>query len=107
MIGVIEIGLFCYNVVELFVEKNIGINMGLKIFWLDWEIFLGEDYVIIDVYMVGGGCMLFGVLIVLMFGQGYEGVVEFVFDVMILRGLNVCFLLFVGVGVFILVEMVV
>lgn len=107
IVEVICIGLLCYNVVEMFDEKNIGINMGMQIFWLDWCIVLGLDSCIIDVYMVGGGCILLGVVKVFMLGQGYEGVVEFVMDVIIECGVNVCLLFLVGVGVFIFVEIVV
>lgn len=53
----------------------------------------------IDVYMAGGGCTLPGKATVLMPGQGYEGVAEFVFDVITSRGVNACPPLLVGVGV--------
>ena len=55
--------------------------------------------VTIDVYMAGGGCTLPGKATVLMPGQGYEGVAEFVFDVITSRGVNACPPLLVGVGV--------
>lgn len=88
--GATEIGPLRHNAVESFVEKNTGTNTGSKIPWLDWEILPGEDYAIIDVYMAGGGCTLPGASTVLMPGQGYEGVAEFVLDVMTSRGLNAC-----------------
>ncbi len=88
-----------HNAVETFIEKNTGTNTGSKIPWLDWEIIPGADHVIIDVYMAGGGCTLPGASKVLMPGQGYEGVAEFVLDVMTERGLNACPPLQVGVGV--------
>src|SRR5690606_39530719 len=56
------------------------------------------------VYMAGGGCTLPGSAKVLMPGQGYEGVTEFVFDVITSRGVNACPPLLVGVGVSISVE---
>lgn len=88
-----------HNAVETFDEKNTGTNTGSKIPWLDWEIIPGADYAIIDVYMAGGGCTLPGASKVLMPGQGYEGVAEFVLDVITSRGINACPPLLVGVGV--------
>ena len=88
-----------HNAVETFVEKNTGTNTGSKIPWLDWEIEPQDDGVTIDVYMAGGGCTLPGAAQVLMPGQGYEGVAEFVFDVITSRGVNACPPLLVGVGV--------
>ena len=88
-----------HNAVETFVEKNTGTNPGSKIPWLDWDIVPGDDSVTIDVYMAGGGCTLPGKATVLMPGQGYEGVAEFVFDVITSRGVNACPPLLVGVGV--------
>ncbi|MEZ1909194.1 fumarate hydratase, partial [Pseudomonas aeruginosa] len=85
--------------VETFIEKNTGTNTGSKIPWLDWEIIPDADHCIVDVYMAGGGCTLPGSAKVLMPGQGYEGVTEFVFDVITSRGVNACPPLLVGVGV--------
>ena len=84
--GATKDGPLRHNAVETFVEKNTGTNTGSKIPWLDWEIVPGDDSVIIDVYMAGGGCTLPGAAKVLMPGQGYEGVAEFVFDVITSRG---------------------
>ena len=88
-----------HNAVETFEEKNTGTNTGSRIPWLDWEIVPGDDGVTIDIYMAGGGCTLPGAAKVLMPGQGYEGVAEFVFDVITSRGVNACPPLLVGVGV--------
>lgn len=88
-----------HSAVETFDEKNTGTNTGSKIPWLDWEIIPDADYVLIDVYMAGGGCTLPGSAKVLMPGQGYEGVTEFVFDLITSRGVNACPPLLVGVGV--------
>ncbi len=93
-----------HNAVETFVEKNTGTNTGTKVPWLDWEIVPDDDGVTIDVYMAGGGCTLPGSATVLMPGQGYEGVTEFVFDVITSRGVNACPPLLVGVGVSTAVE---
>jgi len=88
-----------HNAVETFEEQNTGTNTGSKIPWLDWEINPGCDSVTIDVYMAGGGCTLPGAATVLMPGEGYEGVAEFVMDAITARGINACPPLLVGVGV--------
>ena len=88
-----------HNAVETFDEKNTGTNTGSKIPWLDWEIDPKGDSCTIDVYMAGGGCTLPGAAKVLMPGEGYEGVAEFVFDVITSRGVNACPPMLVGVGV--------
>ena len=98
-VGATREGPLRHNAVETFVEKNTGTNTGSKIPWLDWEIVPNDDSVTIDVYMAGGGCTLPGKATVLMPGQGYEGVAEFVFDVITSRGVNACPPLLVGVGV--------
>lgn len=98
-LGATRDGPLRHNAVETFVEKNTGTNTGSKIPWLDWEIVPDDDGVTIDVYMAGGGCTLPGAAKVLMPGQGYEGVAEFVFDVITSRGVNACPPLLVGVGV--------
>ena len=54
--------------------------------------------------MAGGGCTLPGAAKVLMPGEGYEGVAEFVFDVITSYGVNACPPLLVGVGVSTAVE---
>jgi len=88
-----------HNAVETFEEKNTGTNTGTNIPWLDWDIVPDEDTATIDVYMAGGGCTLPGRSTVLMPGEGYEGVADFVFDVITSRGVNACPPLLVGVGV--------
>lgn len=93
-----------HNAVETFVEKNTGTNTGTQAPWLDWEIVPDDDGVTIDAYMAGGGCTLPGRATVLMPGQGYEGVTDFVFDVITSRGVNACPPLLVGVGVSTAVE---
>ncbi len=98
-LGATKEGPLRHNAVETFDEKNTGTNTGSKIPWLDWEIVPERDDCVIDVYMAGGGCTLPGAAKVLMPGQGYEGVAEFVFDVITSRGVNACPPLLVGVGV--------
>jgi L(+)-tartrate dehydratase alpha subunit len=87
-----------HNAVETFIEKNTGDNTGLRVPWIDWEIGPGDE-ALIEVYMAGGGCSLPGAAKVLMPSAGYEGVVQFVFDVITSYGINACPPLLVGVGV--------
>lgn len=93
-----------HNAVETFVEKNTGTNTGTRAPWLDWEIVPEDDGIYIDAYMAGGGCTLPGAATVLMPGQGYEGVTDFVFQVISGYGVNACPPLLVGVGVSTAVE---
>jgi len=87
-----------HNAVETFVEKNTGNNTGTRVPWIEWDIVPG-DSVTIEVYMAGGGCSLPGAAKVLMPSAGYEGIVQFVFDVITSYGINACPPLLVGVGV--------
>ena len=88
-----------HNAVETFVEKNTGTNTGTGIPWIDWEIVPDDDTCLIEVYMAGGGCSLPGAAKVLMPAAGYEGVTQFVFDVITSYGVNACPPLLVGVGI--------
>jgi L(+)-tartrate dehydratase alpha subunit len=88
-----------HNSVETFDEYNTGKNVGKGTPTLFWEIVPDNDTLELDVYMAGGGCTLPGKAMVLMPGEGYEGVVRFVLDVMTSYGLNACPPLLVGVGV--------
>ncbi len=98
-LGATKLGPLRHNAVETFDEKNTGTNTGSSIPWMDWEIIPNDDSALIEVYMAGGGCTLPGASTVLMPGQGYEGVADFVFDVVTSRGVNACPPLLVGVGV--------
>jgi len=88
-----------HNSVETFDEYNTGKNVGKGTPTVFWEIVPNSDYCEIDTYMAGGGCTLPGKAMVLMPGAGYEGVTEFVLDVMTSYGINACPPLLVGVGV--------
>lgn len=88
-----------HNAVEIFVEKNTGNNTGDRIPWIDWEIVPNDSGMTIEVYMAGGGCSLPGQGKTLMPAAGYEGVTEFVFDVMTSYGVNACPPLLVGIGI--------
>ncbi|MCC8167060.1 MAG: L(+)-tartrate dehydratase subunit alpha [Planctomycetes bacterium] len=88
-----------HNSVETFDEFNTGKNVGKGTPTVFWEIMPGRDDCEIYTYMAGGGCTLPGKAMVLMPGAGYEGVTEFVLDVMTSYGLNACPPLLVGVGV--------
>jgi L(+)-tartrate dehydratase alpha subunit len=88
-----------HNAVETFDEKNTGNNTGYRVPTIEWEIVPNSDELILDIYMAGGGCTLPGKAMVLMPGAGYEGVVDFVLDVITSYGINACPPLVVGVGV--------
>ncbi len=88
-----------HNSVETFDEYNTGKNVGKGTPTVFWEIVPDSSECAIDAYMAGGGCTLPGHAMVLMPGEGYEGVVRFVMDVMTSYGLNACPPLLVGVGV--------
>jgi L(+)-tartrate dehydratase alpha subunit len=88
-----------HNAVQLFQEKNTGDNTGERIPWIDWEIVPHDAGITVEVYLAGGGCSLPGQGRTLMPAAGYEGVVQFVFDVMTSYGVNACPPLLVGVGI--------
>jgi len=88
-----------HNAVEIFEEKNTGTNTGEHIPWIDWSIVPNSKSIEIEVYMAGGGCSLPGQGKTLMPAAGYEGIVEYVFDVMTSYGVNACPPLLVGIGI--------
>ena len=88
-----------HNSVETFDEYNTGKNVGKGTPTVFWDIVPDSDKCEIYTYMAGGGCTLPGKAMVLMPGEGYEGVTKFVMDVMTSYGLNACPPLLVGVGV--------
>ena len=88
-----------HNSVETFDEYNTGKNVGKGTPTVFWDIVPNSDKCEIYTYMAGGGCTLPGKAMVLMPGEGYEGVTKFVMDVMTTSGLNACPPLLVGVGV--------
>ena len=88
-----------HNSVETFDEYNTRKNVGKGTPTVFWDIVPDSDQCEIYTYMAGGGCTLPGKAMVLMPGAGYEGVAQFVLDVMTSYGLNACPPLLVGVGV--------
>ena len=88
-----------HNAVQIFEEKNTGTNTGERIPWIDWDIVPDSSSIEIEVYMAGGGCSLPGQGKTLMPAAGYEGIVEFVFDVLTSYGVNACPPLLVGIGI--------
>ena len=71
-----------HNSVETFDEYNTGKNVGKGTPTVFWDIVPNSDKCEIYTYMAGGGCTLPGKAMVLMPGEGYEGVTKFVMDVM-------------------------
>lgn len=88
-----------HNTVETFEEYNTGTNVGTDSPWLYWDFIPNSDKLELDVYMAGGGCSLPGSGKTLMPGEGYEGVMKIVLDLMTSYGLNACPPLLVGVGI--------
>lgn len=88
-----------HNSVETFDEYNTGKNVGKGTPTVWWDIVPNSDQCEIYTYMAGGGCTLLGHAMVLMPGEGYEGITKFVLDRMTSYGLNACPPLLVGVGV--------
>ncbi len=88
-----------HNSVETFDEYNTGKNIGKGVPTIFWDIVPDNDQLEINTYMAGGGCSLPGKAMVLMPGEGYEGVTRFVMDIMTTYGLNACPPLLVGVGI--------
>ena len=87
-----------HNSVETFDEYNTGKNVGKGTPTVFWEIVPDADTCEIDTYMAGGGCTLPGHAMVLMPGEGYEGVTKFVLQRMWTYGPNACPPFLVGVG---------
>lgn len=87
------------NAVETFDEYNTGTNTGYRSPWLYWDVVPNNDEVKLHIYMAGGGCSLPGQGKTLMPGEGYEGVVKFVLDIMTTYGPNACPPLLVGIGI--------
>ncbi len=88
-----------HNSVETFDEYNTGKNVGKGVPSIFWDIVPDNDELELHTYMAGGGCSLPGKAMVLMPGEGYEGVTRFVMDIMTSYGLNACPPLLVGVGI--------
>lgn len=88
-----------HNSVETFDEYNTGKNIGKGVPSVFWEIVPNSCGCEIYTYMAGGGCTLPGKAGVLMPGMGYEGVTQFVMDIMTSYGVNACPPLLVGVGI--------
>ena len=88
-----------HNSVETFDEYNTGKNVGKGTPTIWWDIVPDSSDCEIYTYMAGGGCTLPGQAMVLLPGEGYEGIVKFVLDRMTSYGLNACPPLLVGVGI--------
>lgn len=87
------------NVIASFDETNDGTNVGQGVPFVEWEIVPHSTDIEMDLYLAGGGCSLAGRSAVLMPAAGYEGVVDFVLDVVCGRAVNACPPMVVGVGV--------
>ncbi len=88
-----------HNVVETFIEKNTGTNLGTKVPYIEWEIVPHSNELELTIYLAGGGSSLPGRATVMMPSAGYEAITKFVLDTMVDYGINACPPLVVGVGV--------
>ncbi|MEC5341636.1 L(+)-tartrate dehydratase subunit alpha [Brenneria populi] len=88
-----------HNAVEIFDEFNTGTNTGTGVPWVTWDLIPDSDEAEIEIYMAGGGCTLPGRAKVLMPSEGYEGVVQFVFENISTLAVNACPPVLVGVGI--------
>ncbi|SDY33817.1 L(+)-tartrate dehydratase subunit alpha [Tindallia californiensis] len=87
------------NAISIFDEENSGDNTGERTPFLHWDIKDESDEVEIQLYMTGGGSSMPGRATTLMPSEGYEGVVNFVYDTIVEKGINACPPLLVGVGI--------
>ena len=87
------------NAVEPFDEINTGNNTGTGAPAVFWDIIPDDDSCGIYTYLAGGGCSLPGHAIVLMPGDGYEGIADFVMERITSYCLNACPPLLVGIGI--------
>ena len=72
-----------HNSVETFDEYNTGKNVGKGTPSVFWSIEPNSDSCEIYTYMAGGDCTLPGHAMVLLPGEGYEGVTKFVLERMV------------------------
>ncbi len=86
------------NTVTVFDEKNTGDNIAPGAPVVDWELIPDRDDLRVYTYMAGGGCSLPGLAQVLMPVDGYEKMVELVFDRVTDYGVNACPPLLIGIG---------
>lgn len=86
------------NTVNYFDERNTGNNVGERIPWINWDIVPGDDKLEITTYLAGGGCVLPGRAKAFKPSDGYESIVQYVFDTVSDLGINACPPLIVGVG---------
>lgn len=86
------------NTVNFFEEKNTGDNIGQRIPWIHWDLIPDNDEMQIITFFSGAGCSLPGNSRVFKPSDGYETIVQAVFDTVSDLGLNACPPLVVGVG---------
>lgn len=88
-----------HNTVSIFDGKNYGNNLGEGMPEVLWEIEGYGDEVEITVYLQGGGSSLPGRAHTFIPSDGYQGIIRFLFDTVIERGINACPPLFIGIGI--------
>lgn len=86
------------NALNFFEEKNTGNNIGERIPWINWDLIPDNDEMEIITFFSGAGCSLPGNSNVFKPSDGYEAIVQAVFDTVSDLGLNACPPLVIGVG---------
>lgn len=86
------------NALNFFEEKNTGNNIGERIPWIHWDLIPDNDEMEIITFFSGAGCSLPGNSNVFKPSDGYEAIVQAVFDTVSDLGLNACPPLVIGVG---------
>ncbi len=86
------------NAVNFFEEKNTGDNTGQRTPWIHWDLVPDNDKLDIITFFSGAGCSLPGNSKVFKPSDGYETIVQAVFDTVSDLGLNACPPLVIGVG---------
>jgi len=86
------------NALNFFEEKNTGNNIGERIPWIHWDLISDNDEMEIITFFSGAGCSLPGNSNVFKPSDGYEAIVQAVFDTVSDLGLNACPPLVIGVG---------
>lgn len=86
------------NTINYFEERNTGDDTGERVPWVHWDLLPGSQDLEIITYFAGGGCCLPGRSKMYKPSDGYQAIVDNVFDAVADLGINACPPLIVGVG---------
>lgn len=87
------------NVIDPFTGKNTGNNVGCGTPLIDYKLMPNNNDIEIYLYMAGGGCSMPGAAKVFLPIDGFEAIIQFVFEQICSLGINACPPLLIGVGV--------